>query len=315
MITNRRHFLSTGLAAVAAQAAPQPKIRFATSGFIWQENIEEGIRTTARFGFHGIEPFRQHILKYVGKPLELKRQLDAAGISLVTCSNGGTMTTSFIDPSQTAQTIADHVQFARDFIAHFGCRHFKINLGRRPPNPTTEEQLKTMAGTLNEIGRQIAQFGLKLAPHPHIWSPLERENELRRVMELTDPKYVFLVTDTAHLTLGGMDPVRIMKDYYPRIAAIHFKDTEARYRGFRGATPTQEGHRKVNLYKNLGAGGVDFPAIFRLLRARNYEGWITLDLDPPRAGEGTIEENLEVNRRYLQEKLKVRLSHPGVAHP
>lgn len=306
----RRSFLSSGVAALATASAAttRPKIRIATSGFIWQDNIEEGIRTTARFGFHGIEPFRPHVARYLDRPKELKALLDAAGIALVTCSNGAGMTVDFIDPEQAPKTIEDHVKLARDFIAHFGCRHFKINLGRRPPQPPTDDQLKTMAGALNELGRRTAQLGLKLAPHPHIWSPLEREHELRRVLELTDPKLVYLVTDTAHLTLGGMDPVRIIRQNYARVAAIHFKDTEPKYRGFRGPTPTREEHQRVNLYKNCGAGGVDFPAIMKLLRERNYQGWITLDLDPPRAGEGTIDENLEINRKYLREKLGVTLS-------
>ncbi len=304
---NRREFLAAAIGALAAHGAEPPRIRFATSGYIWQEQIEEGIRTTARFGFHGIEPFRPHVVKYLDKPRALKDLLDAAGISLVTCSNGGGMTVDFIDPARVPQTIEDHVRLARDFIVHFGCRHFKINLGRRPPTVPTDEQLKTLAGALNELGKRTAQLGLRLAPHPHIWSPLEREEELRRVLELTDPKLVYLVTDTAHLTLGGMDPVKIIRDYYPRVAALHFKDTEAKYRGYKGPTPTQEEHKKVNLYKNLGAGGVDFPAIFKILRERNYQGWITLDLDPPRAGEGTIEENLEINRKYLRQALNVRL--------
>ena len=83
MRPNRRQFLTAAIGALAAPAATPPPIRFATSGFIWQENIEEGIRTTARFRFHGIEPFRQHMVKYLDKPGELKKQLDAVGISLV----------------------------------------------------------------------------------------------------------------------------------------------------------------------------------------------------------------------------------------
>jgi inosose dehydratase len=307
MNLDRRQFLAAGLSTLALQGAPQKRVRFATSGFIWQEDIEDGIRTTARFGFQGIEPFREHILKYLERPLELKKQLDAAGISLVTCSNGGNMTVDFIDPARVPQTIEDHVHFARDFITQFGCRHFKINLGRRPVNGPTPEQLKIMAGALNELGKETSKLGLRLAPHPHIWSPLERDQEFRTVMELTDPQFVYLVTDTAHLTLGGMNPLHIMTDYFPRIAAIHFKDTDAKYRGYTGSTPTHEEHRKANLYKNLGSGGVDFPGIWSLLRQRNYSGWITLDLDPPRPGEGTIEENLEVNKKYLREVLGVKL--------
>lgn len=303
----RRTFLLTGISALAAAADKHPRIRIATSGFIWQENVEEGIRTTARFGFHGIEPFRQHILRYLEKPAALKEQLDRAGISLVTCSNGGPMSVDFIDPSRTDQTIEDHFRFARDFIARFGCRHFKINLGRRPDSGPTSEQLKLMARTLNELGKRTADIGLRLAPHPHIWSPLERENELRQVMELTDPRWVYLVTDTAHLRLGGMDPVAIIREFYPRVAALHFKDTAPRFRDHKGPTPTREEHAKDILYKNLGAGGVDFPSILKLLRDRNYEGWITLDLDPPRPGEGTIDENLEINKRYLREKLRIDL--------
>jgi hypothetical protein len=30
-----------------------------------------------------------------------------------------------------------------------------------------------------------------------------------------------------------------------------------------------------------------------------------LDLDPPRPGDGTIEENLEINKKYLRDVLKL----------
>ena len=70
---------------------------------------------------------------------------------------------------------------------------------------------------------------------------------------------------------------------------LHFKDTETKYLGHTGSTPARELYRKVMLYKNLGSGGVDFRAILKILRQRGYDGWITLDLDPPRPGAGTIE--------------------------
>ena len=301
MTLRRRDFLA---AAASAAPAAEPNIRIATSGFIWQMNIEEGIRTTARFGFHGIEPFRNHIMKYLGQPKELKKQLDDAGIALVTCSNGGDMSVDFLDPAKARQTIEDHERFAGDFIAHFGCKHFKINLGRRPAEAPTRDQLRNLCDTVNEIGRRTAKLGLKLAPHPHIWSPVERREEVDALLRFTDPDLVGLVMDTAHLTLGGIDPLALMIEQYGRLVAIHFKDTEGKYRGWRGPTPTQQEHRKVNLYKNLGTGGVAFPEIVKSIRHR-YRGWITLDLDPPRPGEGTIEENLEINRAYVRDVLKL----------
>jgi inosose dehydratase len=307
MAQSRRHFLASSLGALAAQAAAAPAIRFATGGYIWEDNIEEAIRTTTRFGFRGIEPFRQHILKYLDKPQTLKAAFDSAGLTLVTCSNGGPMSVNLIDPAKTGQTIEDHVRFAREFLIVFGCRHFKINLGRRPMEPTTEEQLKTMAGTLNKIGSETAKFGIRIAPHPHIWSPLEREHEVERMLELTDPNLVSWVADMAQLTLGGIDPVAIVRKHAGRLAGVHFKDTDSKYRGYRGPTPSTEEHRKVTLYKNLGAGGVDFPAIMKILREKRFAGWITLDFDPPRPGTGTIDDILTVNKQYLIDKLHVTL--------
>ena len=81
---------------------------------------------------------------------------------------------------------------------------------------------------------------------------MEREHEVRRVMELTDPRYVWLTTDTGHLTLGT-DAVRVMGDYILRIAEVHPKDTYGKYRG-NTSTPTQEQHRVASVYHNLGGG-------------------------------------------------------------
>ena len=302
---NRRQFLAAGLGVAAAKGARPSGIRIAHSGHMWQDGVEEGIRDCARYGFDGIEPFRDNVLKYLDKPQALKDQLDAAGIALATCSNGGPMSTNFIDPRKVHQTIEDHARFARDFIAHFGCTHFKLNLGRRPDKPTTDEQLKTMANALSELGKRTADVGIRLAPHPHIWSPLERQNEVERVLELTDPELVYLTADTAHLTLGGIDPVRLISDHYSRVAALHWKDTPAKYRGQHGPTPSREEHNRVNLYKNLGTGGVDFPAILEILRERNFQGWVTLDFNQPRPGEGTIEENIGHNLNYLRDALGI----------
>jgi sugar phosphate isomerase/epimerase len=247
-------------------------------------------------------------MKHLADPSAFKRQLDNAGIAMVSCSDGGAgMSSNFIDPAKTPQTIADHVNFARDFISKFGCTAFKFNLGQRPADGiVTDAQLKTMTNTLNEIGKQTIAFGIKAAPHPHLWGPMEREREVRTVMDATDPKYVWFTPDTGHLTLCGMDPMKIMTDYYARIAEVHYKDCDPKYRG-NSASPTAEQHRQSSLYLNLGAGGVDFPAIHAMLLARKYRGWISLDFDAPRPGDGTgtLEDNILANKNYLVKTLRV----------
>jgi len=47
----------------------------------------------------------------------------------------------------------------------------------------------------------------------------------------------------------------------------------------KGLAPSREERNRVDLYKVLGPGGVDFPAFFAVLREGNYDGWIMLDYD------------------------------------
>jgi sugar phosphate isomerase/epimerase len=297
-------------AAAAGLDPVNPDLRFGHTGYLWGTDLDRAITTVAKVGLEGLEPYRQHIMPWVSNPLPLKAKFDAAGVAFITCSNGGPgQSTNFLDPAVTPKTIADHMQFAREFLVPFQTDVWKINVGARPPGGPTPAQVDHMAATLDELGRQLLPLGIRLAPHPHIWGPLEREWEVRRVMEKTDPRYVWLTMDTAHLTLGGMDAAAIINDLFPRVAEIHLKDCEAQYRG-NSETPSREVHQKANIYKNMGVGGgVDFPAVFKVLRDRRFKGWVALDFDPPREGDGTgdIDQNLAVNINYLRDVIGLRL--------
>jgi inosose dehydratase len=341
---NRRELISSALAwssmtAAASVVGPSklwgavshkpldpvnPDILFGTTSSIWgrQHDLVWAVKRIAALGLQGIEPYGDAIEKYRKNPMELKKIFDDAGLTFIDASNGEVgQSTEFIDPSQVPKTIADHVAFARDFLQPLGCDHWKVNMGQRPPGGPSDDQIKRLANTLNEIGRQTIAMGIRLAPHPHIWGPMEREKDMRRAMELTDPKYVWMTADTGHLVLGGGDPVQIISDYFPRIAEVHLKDTYAKYRG-NTSTPTQEEHRVASVYHNLGGGGVDFPGVFKVLRDRHYKGWAIFDLDAPRKGDDgfdaiggnmdlAIDDYIAHNINYLRDVLGVKLSPPG----
>jgi inosose dehydratase len=281
---------------------------FAVGGAIFGTLTPEDIALTAALGFPGIEPYRGMIMPFVERPQDFRDLLDRHQLTLVTCSNGGPgQSTDFIDPAARQRTIDDHVAFTRDFLTPAGCKHFKINLGSRPPQGTTDADLHAIADTLNELGRRTAEYGVLLAPHPHIWGPVERLEEVLRILELTDPEYVALTLDTAQILLGGGDPLALLTNHYDRIVALHWKDAKASYRGYTGPTPTRAMHEEEILYKDLGSGGVDLPAIWEVMQQRGYTYWVTLDLDPPRPneGEGSPEDKLRINKRYLEEGLHV----------
>jgi inosose dehydratase len=310
---SRREFLGAGVgAAIAARASalPSDTMRYAMSGHQFRTtppHPETGIKMAAQYGYHGLEPFEDDMPQYLKRPPEdFKQVLDAAGLALCTIGSGG----QYLDAAVLPQTIESNGARAR-YLAHFGCTHLKINLSKRVGaanmDPATA---KTVARNLNEVGKRTADAGIKLAFHPHAWTLVERQPELDMIMDLTNPTLVYLVLDTGHATLGGIDPVKCLGDYYARIAALHLKDAEAKYNtanGWKGPAPSEEEHKRVNLYKRLGAGGVDFPAIFRILRERRYDGWVTLDFDAPRPGEGTVEQDMRSHKKYLLETLHATL--------
>jgi inosose dehydratase len=337
--SNRRDFLSSslafaGLAATGLMGASEawgaishkpldpvnPNILYGSTSSLWsgEHDIVWAIKRIKALGLQGIEPYAAQIEDYRKDPREIKKIFDEHGITLIDVSNGARgQSTNFIDKDQIPKTIADHVAFARDFLQPCGCGHYKANMGQRPEGGPTDDQLKRLADTMNEIGRQTIAMGVKIAPHPHLWGPIEREHEVRRLMELTDPKYVWLTADTGHLVLGGASAAQIIDDYFPRVVEVHLKDTYAKYRGNK-ASPTREQHDKASVYHNMGGGGVDFPAVFKVLRDRNFKGWAIFDMDGPKIGDDgfdaiggnmnlAVDDYLAHNVNYLRDVLDVKL--------
>lgn len=336
----RRHFLATAAAAAAmphAAAAKSinhtpldpvnPDMLFGTTSSIWNDaglnvtsvfSMEQAIKAVAARGLQGIEFYAHGIEPFRNRPKELKKLFDDAGITFIDASNGEKgQSTDFIDPEAIPKTIADHVAFCRDFLVPMGCDHWKINMGKRPEGGPSEDQLKRLADTLNALGEKTIAMGVRLSPHPHIWGPMEREREVRFVLDHTDPKYVWLCADTGHLTLGGADPAQILNDYFPRLSEIHLKDTYARYRG-NTQTPTPAQHAIASVYHNLGGGGVDFQAVFKVLRDRHFKGWVIFDVDGPRKGDDgydaiggndllKVEDYMAHNINYLRTQLGIKL--------
>jgi inosose dehydratase len=308
--------------ALAARGADSSKMLFAYSGtalfgagvnplgddFVkTDQQMLEALKLCASFGYQGIEPFRGQGPLPDDLP-KMKELLGQAGLRLSTVSGGGDLISE-----QAPATIESNFRYTRDVLKPMGCRHLKINIGGpkaldRPPDGTPLDQLKAAARNTDELGKRIhEELGMKMGFHPHIWSPIQNEHETSTILELTDPRYVGLVPDTAHFALAGMDPVKMLQKYYPRIVAIHLKDTDAKYRHWTGPTPTMQQHRERNLYQPMGSGGVDFVAFFKVLREHNYSYWVNLDYDAARKSEGTLEQQIAANTEYLRDKLKINL--------
>jgi inosose dehydratase len=113
--------------------------------------------------------------------------------------------------------------------------------------------------------------------HPHVGTMVERGDEVQRVLE---GSAISLCLDTGHLLIGGTDPAELTRQAPERVAHTHFKDVNDQIAGQvrSGRLTYTEGVRR-GMYRPLGRGDVDFAAIVRDLRGRDYGGWYVLEQD------------------------------------
>lgn len=315
MTLHRREFLKiTAGAALLGNAAWQAEAARKEASFKigitnntrggWEKDFLLACRECAEVGYKHIETFVQFVRPYFAKPDELRSFLAGLGVKLETVSNGGGMVMSFEDASRRDQILREHMELVR-FIKGFGCDHLKINTGRRRPEGTTQEDLKVMSATFNELGRRISDEGLKFGVHAHLWTQFQNRNEIDAVMELTDPRHVYFILDTGQITMAGIDPVELTRVYVGRIIEYHLKDTKPEHRGgVKGPIPTREQYLKEPIFFELGTGGVDFPAILAILKKNAWQGWLTVELDESRRGP---KESARISREYIEKVLKLKV--------
>jgi len=288
-------------------------------------NFIRSIDEVSEVGYHWIETFWPYVARWEKNPQGLKDELDKRNLKLETVSNGAGMRTDFVDAGLRAGVIEDHMKLV-DFIRWFGCDHLKINIaGRRTPGDE-KVAYREMATTFTEIGKRMTDMGMKFGIHAHLNSAFETRQDIDAIMELTNPKEVYLILDTGHITMAGMDPVKLTRDYTSRIIEFHMKDVAPEHKGgYKGssmgrsragqgrgqAPPSREEQNlpasvrfRDRHFFELGRGGVDFPAILQVLNDASWKGWMTVELD---STVTTAKGSCTVSKQYLERVLKLKV--------
>lgn len=156
------------------------------------------------------------------------------------------------------------------------------NAGRVSPKMgLSDAQWKTYAEGAEKVSRAVKErFGMRTVFHHHCAGYVETPEELDKLMELTDPQLLGLCLDMGHFCFGGGDPVKALEKYYNRVWHVHFKDYDPAI----GNKARKEGWDYFEAVKNgvfceLGKGMVDFKEVSRILKSRNYKGWIVVEQD------------------------------------
>jgi inosose dehydratase len=278
-------------------------IRLSVHAITWGgDGLHQAVEDISSLGFRGIETFDSVVGLYAGREDEFDQMLASHGLRLVSLYGGGNMQ----DPSQRDAVIERNENLAR-FLSKRGAIPLTLGPARRSEGGTTSEELREMAKTMNEIGKRSQEYGVLACLHPHWGTTIQNRDEIDRIFDLVDSRYVFMNADPAHMQKAGYDPLEVFRTYSSIIKYCHFKD----YR-----KPEQEqqaigsgGTAIIPDFVEFGEGEIDLPGLFEVVKAADYDGWVTVELD--QSTRGPL-KSLEMNRDYLRDRLGLKIDQDNV---
>ncbi len=281
----------TTLPSFAAAADRAHGIRFGYTAMTWGNDERQAIDDIAAVGFPGIQ-FRANAVSDF-KAAALKELLAQHKLTFVALSSGDVS----LDGPQSEQ-IAKHVANAQ-FVKDSGGLYLQVlDVLKAYPRSATPDECKRLGGLLTELGKRTADLGIPLGYHNHLNTLSQSPANLDRILEYSDPRYVKLELDTAHLVAGGGDPAKAIEKYHDRLLFLHLKDV----RDIPADTPNA---RYPFEFVELGRGRVDLPLVFDALDKVKFHGWAVVELDRVPDKSRTPKESAIISKTYLEQKIGV----------
>jgi inosose dehydratase len=159
-----------------------------------------------------------------------------------------------------------------------------------------EEGLRRVVAVARQEG------DVSVSVHPHVGTHIEFEDEVEQLLSRIDGPELGLCVDTGHSTYAGIDPVALLRRHAARVGYVHFKDLDAE-RLARARHERLSFYEAVatGLFRPLGDGCVDFPAVRDALAEVGYAGWATVEQDRVPDSSATPFEEACASLRYLRE--------------
>lgn len=167
-----------------------------------------------------------------------------------------------------------------------------------------DEEWARLCEGLNKLGKlSLEKYGIRSCFHHHMGTVVQTVEETTRLMENTDPKYVFLCFDTGHFTFAGEDPVAMLEKFADRVGHVHLKNMrmpiveKVKAEDWSFLKAVREGAFTV---PGDPDGCVQFDDVFALLDKAGYEGWIMVEAEQDPAKANPF-EYAKMARAYIKE--------------
>ena len=265
-------------------------IRFGVSPIAWANDdmpelggdtpLESILADIRDLGFEGVELGG----KFPRDAARLQPMLQGYGIDLI----GGWYSGSLL--VQDAQAEIAALQAHLQLLKALGSKVFvfaetsnAVHGDRRVPLAGTPRLANgdwaRFGARMTEVADYIEGQGLKFAYHHHLGTVVERDEDVEAFLRNTGDS-VGLTLDTGHAALGGVDYLRLIREWPQRINHVHCKDVRR---------DVFERQREIGasfldgvlagMFTVPGDGGIDYGEVMRALEAIGYGGWIVIEAE------------------------------------
>ncbi len=265
-------------------------IRFGVSPIAWANDdmpelggdtpLESILADIRDLGFEGVELGG----KFPRDAARLQPMLQGYGIDLI----GGWYSGSLL--VQDAQAEIAALQAHLQLLQALGSKVFvfaetsnAVHGDRRVPLAGTprlaDGDWARFGARMTEVADYIEGQGLKFAYHHHLGTVVERDEDVEAFLRNTGDS-VGLTLDTGHAALGGVDYLRLIREWPQRINHVHCKDVRR---------DVFERQREIGasfldgvlagMFTVPGDGGIDYGEVMRALEAIGYGGWIVIEAE------------------------------------
>ncbi|PIK32366.1 myo-inosose-2 dehydratase [Bacillus siamensis] len=211
---------------------------------------------------------------------------------------------------KTAESFTEHCDYLQKVGADvaivseqtYSVQGLDIDVFKKKPHFSDEEWV-TLCNGLNRLGKIAEEYGLNLAFHHHLGTGVQTAEEVDRLMEGTDPRYVHLLYDTGHAYISDGDCMTILNKHMDRIRHVHFKD--ARIDIMERCRQEGKSFRQSflqGIFTVPGDGCIDFTEVYRTLIRHDYSGWIVIEAEQDPAIANPLEYAL-IARKYIDSEL------------
>lgn len=264
--------------------------KLSVEGYIWTqyfdsrkltlpEGEEEALRETHQAGYTRMElsaeffapKVRKHTQELLAK-FELSPESVYAG-------------TTLHEPHTAEMSIRSVLELAA-FLKPLGTRVIITNPSPKPnQGRKSDNELKTQAHYINELGTALRRRGIRLLLHHHTPELREQAREWWYELGHTSPKAAGCCVDVHWAYRGGQEVMPFLQRVGRRVESLHLRNSQ------HGVW-----------MEDFGPGDVDYAPVAAYLHQINYDGFLVVELAYEKGTPMTrgLEEDLRRSRLYTE---------------